>query len=250
MIRTILVDDEQRGLNTLRKLLQEYCPELSVVAEAMDANAAKEKIEQLDPQLVFLDVSLAGKTSFDVLKQLSKIEFEIIFVTAHDGYALQAFQYSAVDYLVKPIDEDLLVSAVKRAVKRINSNSISENLSTLLHNIAKPGSAEKMKLCIPSLNGFQVVELSHILFCEASGSYTTFYLDHGVKHLASKNLKECEAMLDPRQFFRCHASHVVNLRKVEKMVNADGLFVRMSDGSMPEISRRNKESFLERLKSM
>ena len=119
MVRTILVDDEPRGLNTLKKLLQEYCPELKVVAECANADSAKEKIELLEPQLVFLDISLPDKSGFDLLAELEKINFEIIFVTAHNQYTLQAFHYSAVDYLVKPIDEDLLVGAVKRAVKRV-----------------------------------------------------------------------------------------------------------------------------------
>src|SRR5688500_12277425 len=112
MISTILVDDEPRGLNTLKKLLQEYCPQIEIIEECMDADTAKEKINLLKPQLVFLDISLPGKTSFDMLAELKAITFEIIFVTAHNNYMLQAFRYSAVDYLMKPIDEDLLVNAV------------------------------------------------------------------------------------------------------------------------------------------
>ncbi|HEX6179923.1 MAG TPA: LytTR family DNA-binding domain-containing protein [Chitinophagaceae bacterium] len=249
MIRTILVDDEPRGLNTLRKLLQEYCPDLSVVAEAMDANAAKEKIEELDPQLVFLDVSLAGKTSFDVLKQLKKIEFEIIFVTAHDGYALQAFQYSAVDYLVKPIDEDLLVSAVKRAVKRITTNSISENLSTLLYNIGKPGLAEKMKLCIPSLQGFQVVELSQILFCEASGSYTNFHFVHQPLICSAKPIHEYEEMLADSGFIRIHKSYLVNLLHIHTYIKGEGGMVILSNNKEIQVSRRKKDLFINKMKA-
>ncbi|MBK8140023.1 MAG: response regulator [Chitinophagaceae bacterium] len=137
----------------MKKLLQEYCPELRIVAECGDAESAKQQIMQLEPQLVFLDISLPGKTSFDMLAELDKINFEIIFVTAHNQYTLQAFHYSAVDYLVKPIDEDLLADAVKRAVKRINVSSVNNNVSTLLYNIGKSGSPQKMKLCIPSLRG-------------------------------------------------------------------------------------------------
>ena len=122
MIRTVLVDDEPRGLNTLKKLLQEYCPEIKIIAECEDAEMAKEKIELLEPQLVFLDISLPRKNSFDLLAELDTINFEIIFVTAHNEYTLQAFHYSAVDYLMKPIDEDLLADAVRRAAKRIAVN--------------------------------------------------------------------------------------------------------------------------------
>src|SRR5258705_5181104 len=164
MIRTILVDDEPRRLNSLKKLLQEYCPEIRVIAECTDAETAKDKIELLEPQLAFLDISLPGKTSFDLLSELDKVNFEIIFVTAHNEYALQAFHYSAIDYLMKPIDEDLLIDAIKRAVKRITVNSINNNVSALLHNIQKVQVPQEMKLCIPSIKGFQVVELKDILF--------------------------------------------------------------------------------------
>ena len=176
MVRTILVDDEPRGLNTLKKLLQEYCPELKVIAECTDADSAKDKIELLEPQLAFLDISLPGKTSFDLLSELDKINFEIIFVTAHNEYTLEAFHYSAIDYLMKPIDEDILIDAVRRAVKRVAMNSVNTNVSTLLHNLQKAQIPQEMKLCIPSLKGFQVVELREILYCEASGSYTNFFL--------------------------------------------------------------------------
>jgi len=175
MVRTILVDDEPRGLNTLKKLLQEYCPEIKVIAECTDADTAKDKIELLEPQLAFLDISLPGKTSFDLLSELDKINFEIIFVTAHNEYALEAFHYSAIDYLMKPIDEDILINAVRRAVKRVSMNSVNNNVSTLLHNLQKAQVPQEMKLCIPSLKGFQVVELKDILYCEASGSYTNFF---------------------------------------------------------------------------
>ncbi|TMI87117.1 MAG: response regulator [Bacteroidetes bacterium] len=139
MVRTILVDDEPRGLNTLKNLLREYCPEIKIVAECTDVDDAKDKIELLQPQLAFLDISLPGKNSFDLLAELDEINFEIIFVTAYNEYTLQAFHYSAVDYLMKPIDEDLLAEAVKRAEKRIALNNINNNVSALLHNVQSSG---------------------------------------------------------------------------------------------------------------
>src|SRR5688572_14510800 len=151
MIRTILVDDELRGLNTLKKLLQEYCPDVKIIAECTDAEMAKEKIELLEPQLAFLDISLPDKSSFDLLADLDKVNFEIIFVTAHNEYTLQAFHYSAIDYLMKPIDEDLLADAVRRAVKRIAASNVNNNISTLLHNLHKTQTPQDMKLCIPSV---------------------------------------------------------------------------------------------------
>src|ERR1051326_8948287 len=147
MIRTILVDDEPRGLNTLKKLLADYCPSIRIVAECTDVDDAKEKIELLAPHLVFLDISLPGKNSFDLLSELGQINFEIIFVTAFNEYTLQALHYSAVDYLMKPIDEDLLVEAVKRAEKRVALNIINNNVTAFLHNLDRSEERRVGKEC-------------------------------------------------------------------------------------------------------
>ena len=248
MIRTILVDDEPRGLNTLKKLLQEYCPELKIVAECADADSAKEKIELLEPQLVFLDISLPGKSSFDLLTELENIQFEIIFVTAHHEYTLQAFRYSAVDYLVKPIDEDLLNDAVKRAIKRITSSSINLNIGALLHNIKKPQTTEEMKLCIPSLKGFQVVELKDILFCEASGSYTNFYFINNNIICSAKPIYEYEELLSDAGFVRIHKSYLVNLLHIKEYVKGEGGSVILSNSAEVEVARRKKDVFLTKMK--
>lgn len=248
MISTIIVDDEPRGLNTLKKLLGEYCPELSIVAECTDAESAKKKIMQLEPQLVFLDISLQGKTSFDVLAELDNINFEIIFVTAHNQYTLQAFHYSAVDYLVKPIDEDLLADAVKRAVKRINVNAVNNNVSALLHNISKTGSPQKMRLCIPSVRGFQVVELNDILFCEAAGSYTNFHFKNPPLVCSSRPVYEYEEMLADSGFIRIHKSYLVNLLHVREYIRGEGGMVRLSNNMEIEVSRRKKDLFITRMR--
>ncbi len=248
MIRTILVDDEPRGLNTLKKLLQEYCPELKIVAECEDAASAKHKIELLEPQLVFLDISLPEKSSFDLLAELEKIDFEIIFVTAHHQYTLQAFHYSAVDYLVKPIDEDLLADAVKRAMKRIAASSINNNINTLLHNIQKPGKAQEMKLCIPSLKGFQVVELKHMLYCEASGSYTNIYFTDKTNICSAKPIYEYEELLADAGFVRIHKSYLVNLTHIGEYIRGEGGSVILSNGKEIEVSRRKKDYFLSKMK--
>ena len=247
MIRTILVDDEPRGLNTLKKLLQEYCPELKIIAECADADSAKQKITLLDPQLVFLDISLPGKSGFDLLTELEKINFEIIFVTAHHEYTLQAFRYSAVDYLVKPIDEDLLADAVKRAIKRI-AVAVNSNINTLLYNIQKPRSGQEMKLCIPSLKGFQVVELKDILFCEASGSYTNFYFNNNSNICSAKPIYEYEELLSDAGFVRIHKSYLVNLLHIKEYIRGEGGSVILSNSKEVEVSRRKKDIFLGRMK--
>lgn len=250
MISTIIVDDEPRGLNTLKKLLQEYCPELTILAECADADAAKRQIILLEPQLVFLDISLPGKTSFDMLAELDKINFEIIFVTAHNQYTQQAFQYSAVDYLVKPIDEDLLDDAVKRAVKRIETNNIRDNFSALLYNLKKTNLHHEMKLCIASLKGFRVVEVKDILYCEASGSYTNFHFLNGQHLVSAKQLHEYEELLFDAGFERIHKSFLINLRHINEYIRGEGGSVILINGKEIEVSRRRKEIFLQRMKEV
>lgn len=248
MIKTIIVDDEPRGLNTLKKLLLEYCPEIKIVAECGDAETAKEKIELLEPQLVFLDISLPRKSSFDLLEELDTINFEIIFVTAHNEYTLQAFHYSAVDYLMKPIDEDLLVDAVRRATKRIEANSINNNVTALLHNLQKKQTPGEMKLCIPSLKGFQLVEVKSILFCEASGSYTNFYFTDKPVICSAKTVHEYEELLCDAGFARIHKTYMVNLLHVKEYIKGEGGRVVLSNGTEVEVSRRKKEIFIQRMK--
>ena len=248
MIRTILVDDEPRGLNTLKKLLQEYCPDVKVIAECMDAESAKDKIELLEPQLAFLDISLPGKTSFDLLSELDKINFEIIFVTAHNEYALEAFHYSAIDYLMKPIDEDILIDAVRRAVKRVAMNSVNNNVSTLLHNLQKAQVPQEMKLCIPSLKGFQVVELKEILYCEASGSYTNFFFVDKHSICTAKTIHDYEDLLEDAGFVRIHKSFLVNLLHVKEYLRGEGGSVILSNGHEVEVARRKKDLLIAKMK--
>jgi len=248
MIRTILVDDEPRGLNTLKKLLQEYCPEVKVIAECTTAESAKDKIELLEPQLAFLDISLPDKTSFDLLADLDNVNFEIIFVTAHNEYTLQAFHYSAVDYLMKPIDEDLLTGAVKRAEKRITVNTINNNVTTLLHNLQKVQVPQEMKLCIPSLKGFQVVDLKEILYCEASGSYTNFHFNEKHSVCTAKTIHEYEELLGDAGFVRIHKSYLVNLLHVKEYLRGEGGSVLLSNGKEVEVARRKKDVFINRMK--
>jgi two-component system LytT family response regulator len=248
MIRTILVDDEARGLNALNSMLEVYCPELNVLAACRDVVEAKEKIQSLNPQLVFLDISLKGKTSFDLLAELEHFNFEIIFVTAHNQYALRAFQYSATDYLLKPIDEDLLVSAVKKAVKRISGNTNLNNISTLLYNLKNVRTQNEMKLCIPSLKGFDVADIKDIIYCEASGVYTNIYFEGYPPICSSKGLSEYEKLLTESGFIRAHHSYLVNMSHIKQYVKSDGGALILSNSKEIAISRRKKESIITRMK--
>lgn len=247
-IKTILVDDEPRGLLSLQKLLELNCPEAEVIGCCSNAEEAKAKIEQLQPQLVFLDIAMPGKTGFDLLSGLSDIEFEIIFVTAHNNYLVQAFHFSAVDYLLKPVDDDLLKAAVKRAAKRIQDKNGSPQLETFLSNIHHRHGSPKMKICIPSLRGFQVVEISDIIYCEANGNYTQFHIVNRPSIVASKAIHEYEDLLRDSNFVRVHKSCIINLEHVKEYIRGEGGSIILSNNIEVEVSRRKKDLFINRMK--
>lgn len=248
-ISTIIVDDEARGVNILENLLQQYAPQLTIVAKCYTAEEAIETIAALKPQLIFLDISLGGRTGFDVLEEIGKHRPEIIFVTAHLSYTLQAFKYSAVDYLLKPIEEDLLVAAIDRATSRINAASLTNNIDALLHNLRHPHNQQETKLCVPSLTGFQVIDLKNILSCEASGSYTYLHSAAGSPICSAKPIHDYELLLDSAGFVRIHKSYLVNLLHIKEYIKGEGGQVVMTNGKQLEVSRRKKDAFMARLKN-
>jgi len=247
-IKTILVDDEPFGLQALEKLIEINCPEVSVVGIAMNAQQAEEKINQLKPELVFLDIKMPGKSGIDLLHDLDSFSFEVIFVTAFDDYVMQAFQFSAIDYLLKPIDEDQLVKAVNRAAERINSKAENDSVETLMHNLRQLRQPMKMKLCIPSIKGFQVVELKDIMYCEASSSYTNFHFSNRSLICASKPIHEYETLLQDSFFIRIHKSYLVNIEYIREYLKGDGGSVILMNGQEIEVSRRRKDELMSRLK--
>ncbi len=247
-ITAILVDDEPRGLSSLRTLLQMNCPEVNVLACCQDANDAVEKVRQQSPQLIFLDVAMPGKNGFDLLRELGGISFEIIFVTAHNSYMLQAFRFSAVDYLLKPVEDEMLSEAVQRAIKRINDKTEGAHLQTFLHNMQQNGTVKKMKLCVPSTRGVRVIEITTIIYCEANSNYTNFYLNNGESLCSSKPIYEYETLLEDSSFIRVHKSFLVNLEHIKEYIRGEGGSVIMSNNHEVEVSRRKKELFVKKMR--
>lgn len=237
MIKAVLVDDEHKSILNLEILLTEYCNNVQIVGRANNAIEAVKVILTEKPDVIFLDVQMPGYSGFDVLEQIKETNAKIIFTTAHKDYAINAIKKGAFDYLLKPLDIEELKNCVKRAADEIVKQS------TPAKNVAK-----LIELSVK--DGIIFIAPENIVRIEASGSYTTFHLIDDIKHMASKSMKEYELFLDPTFFYRCHNSHIINLRKVKKFVSKDGLYAEMSDGSMPEISRKNKEEFLEKLKSL
>lgn len=248
ILQTILVDDEPRGLNSMQKLLQLNCPDVNVVATCSSVDEAIEKIGALHPDLLFLDIAMPAKNGFDLLRELDEFRFEVIFVTAHNNFMIEAFHFSAIDYLLKPIDDELLIDAVKRAKKRIVEKSGSKNIETFLHNMQQKRSPQNMRLCIPSLKGFQVVELDDILFAEAAGNYTNFYFTNQPFICTSKPIYEYEELLSDAGFVRIHKSHLVNLLHVKQYLKGEGGSIILSNGKEVEVARRKKEIFLSKMK--
>ena len=162
-VRAIIVDDEIPGLESMQKMLEINCPDVLIVASCSTPDSAIEKIRKLQPDLVLLDIAMPGKNGFELLKELKDIKFEVIFVTAHNQFMIEAFHFSAIDYLLKPVDEDLLIDAIRRARTRITEKAGDKNIDTFLHNVQQTNTPRAMRLCIPSLKGFQVVELNDIL---------------------------------------------------------------------------------------
>lgn len=248
MIRSIIVDDEQLSRNTLKKLLQLHCPDVEVVAECEDAGSASLQVAHLKPDLVFLDVAMPGKNGIDFLKEFEEINFEVIFVTAHDKYVLQAIRLAAVDYLSKPVEEKQLIIAVSNAGKRILSKSRNQHVNTFLHNMQQYPQRQEMQLCVPSVKGFQVIKISDIIYCEADNTYTNIYLQNNQKLMASRPLQDYEKLLEDASFVRIHKSYLINIGHLTAYQKGEGGSVTMSNGKVLEVSRRKKEFFVTYMK--
>ncbi|MEX0967505.1 MAG: LytTR family DNA-binding domain-containing protein [Bacteroidia bacterium] len=245
MIKAIIIDDERKSGENLKALIEKYCKHLKVIATADSVESGIEAIANEKPQLVFLDIELNNGTGFDILSSLDSTDFEVIFTTAFEQYALKAIKFAAVDYLLKPIDVEELTAAVFKAEERLNHREANKNFEVLMQNLKSASSNHKIAL--PTTQGLTFVPVSHILRCEADGSYTWFYFKDGRKLIVSKKIKEYEELLSAYGFYRVHHSHLVNMEEIEKYVRGDGGYVVMTDGTMVDVSKRKREHFLAAL---
>lgn len=245
MIRAIIVDDELKSRESLKTLIEDFCQNVVVGATCQNIAEAVTAIDRLKPDLVFLDIQLQRETGFDLLTRYKDFEFEVIFTTAHSEYAIKAFKFSAIDYLLKPIDINELRQALQNAEKRKN-NSITARLQQLLQNISS-GNVENYKLALPTSDGLVFVKTNDILYCEASSNYTQITLSQGKKYLVSRTLKEYDDLLSGQNFFRIHHSYLINLDAIIKYVRGDGGYVIMNDNRSLDVSKRRKEGFLSRI---
>ena len=235
LIKAIIIDDELDGRLILTSMLTDYCETVKLLGSFESADAGIAAIHTLKPELVFLDIEMPVRNAFAMLEQLGRIDFEIIFVTAHDHYALRAIKHNALEYILKPVDKDELVTAVEKCASKLQLQTHESN--QLLNDLSK--------LVLPVREGFLFIDVAKIIRCEADGNYTQVFLDDNNKHLASKTLKEIEKLLSPSIFIRIHKSHLINVNFVKKYLKGEGGTVVMADNSELEVSRRNKDYFLK-----
>lgn len=249
MITAVIVDDEQHCIDRLQSLLQQYFTEsIKVAATCKTVEEGVTTIKALRPQLVFLDVQVFDKTGFDLLLQLAPVNFAVIFTTAYEKYAVQAFKFSAVDYLLKPVDTDDLGIAIDKAVAAINLTQTSAKLDVLFHNMRQQENQHR-RICIPVSSGLIFLQVNDIIRCESNINYTTLYTADKKKIVAAKTLKEFEEMLVDSNFYRVHNSHLINLAYISSYnkTKGGGGSVTLADGSEVEVSTRRKDEFLRRL---
>src|SRR5215217_1331252 len=243
MIRAVVIEDEEHSRKMLMAMLHEHCQVITVVASADSVRTGLTAISEQRPELVFLDIELKSETSFEILEQLPEIDFELIFTTAFDHYALKAIKFCAIDYLLKPIDLNELKTAVSKAEKRMNREYLNKNLEVLLNNL-KSSSQHNHRIALPTLEGLLFVNVKDIIYCESSGPYTKFIFKVGDKIVTSKHLKEYEDLLSGYEFFRIHKSYLVNLQEIKKYIRGEGGQLIMSNGAALNVSKQRKEDFL------
>ena len=247
MITAIIIDDEQHCINSLADLLKTHCRHVINLAGSFQTiEDGLKAIENIRPNLIFLDVEIDSRTGLDLLKLLPVINFEVIFTTAFNKYAVEAFKFSAIDYLLKPIDIDELKEAVEKSSKKISREDTLKKFDILFYNLKTIQNTSK-RICIPDINGFHYVQVNDIIRCESSVNYTTFFLKEKQKLTVSKTLKEFEELLVDYNFFRVHHSHLINISYVKSYNKGKGGTVLMTDGSQIEVSTRKKEGFIKRL---
>ena len=250
MIKVVIVDDEQHCIDSLSKLLNpSHSNLLEIVGTALTIEHGIEKIISLKPDLIFLDVQIDHKTGFDLLRALPEINFAIIFTTAYEKFAIQAIKFSAIDYLLKPIDDAELNAAILKFMNERSQKMTSQKIDVLLQNTQNKKGIPK-KIIVPTVSGFEFLEIADIIRCQSEINYTTIYLKDKHKLVVAKTLKEFEELLSAHPFFRVHNSHLINLNFIKTYHKGKGGSVILTDGTEIEVSFRRKDEFLKRLSGL
>src|SRR5260221_11501656 len=246
MINAILVDDETHCLDTLSILIKDYCPDVEILEQCSSAKKALVAIEKYQPALVFLDIEMPVMNGFELLEQFKDIHFSVIFTTSYDQYAIKAIRFSALDYLLKPIDRAELIQAVAKVSKTLK-NPTDLQLELLLQKLNMPKSYIK-RMALPTMEGLEMVEIDSIISCSSDGNYTNFFLKNNKKVTASRTLKDVEELLSDYSFLRVHNSYLVNINEINKYIRGEGGYLVMSNGANIDVSRTRKEMLLQKLR--
>jgi two-component system, LytTR family, response regulator len=246
LIRTVLIDDEIDSNRILQTLLENFCPGVKVVGIADGVETAAELIREVRPNLVFMDIEMTHGNAFDLLNQLQPVDFHVIFVTAFDNYAVRAFKYNAVDYLLKPVNIRELAAAVEKLSGKQVESDLLTRVQNMLDSMRGVDPAEK-KIAFPTMSGLSFVPIRDIIRLEAKSGYTIVRLQDGANLMATGNIKDYEDILPDTIFFRIHHSHIINLNKIKSYQKGRGGYVTMDDDSFIEVASRRREDFMQRL---
>jgi len=244
MIRCILVDDETDSLEVMQMLLKTYCPQVKVEAVCNNAEQGIEAINRFRPDVVFLDIEMPNMNGFDMLEKFDKLFFDVVFVTAYHQFAIRAFRYSALNYLLKPVDADDLTDTIRR-IETTKSAPLKEQMELLLQSVHNTANQTIGRIALTTSYGMLFVETSNIIYCESDNNYTSVKMTDGKKITVSKTMKEIDDTLSGPDFYRIHNSFLINLNHIKKFVRGEGGYVIMDDDTMVGISRTKKQAFLE-----
>ncbi len=243
-IKTVIVDDEKTSRQVLHQMIAKYCPDAIVLGEASGCDEGIELITQVKPDLVFLDIQMPDGSGFNLLESFEKPTFDVIFVTAFDQYAIMAIRYSALDYLMKPVNPQELVQALDRFREKSVTGDINKRLQVLMQNVGG-GNMKPRKIVLSTSEGYHVVNPDDIVRCQSDSYYTNFYFSDGKRIIVSKTLKEFDEILSDFGFIRTHKSHLLNTKYIKSYLRADGGFIQMTDGTEIPVSRRKRDYIVE-----
>jgi two-component system LytT family response regulator len=247
MIKAIIIDDIEQARLTFKKDLQVYAPDVTVIAEANGVVEGAKLLKSVTPDVLFLDIQMQDGSGFDLLDILKNIPFKIIFITASDAHAIKAFRYAAIDYLLKPVDPDELVGALKKfREQKLNENEKYQLLNDSLKNHHKPHE----RLALHTQDKIHIININDILRCESNVNYTEFFFTNGKKLLVTKTLKDFEDLLNDQGFYRVHQSHLVNTKCIKEFVKTDGGYLIMNDGCNVPVSTRKRPEVMKMLEEL
>jgi two-component system LytT family response regulator len=243
-MRALLIDDETDSLESLSAELQVFCPEVEIVGTCNDPRQGLSSIRELKPDLIFLDIEMPHLNAFELLEQLEPIGFDVIFVTAYDEYAVKAFEFNAVDYLLKPVLQSKLIQAVQKVADKNSHHLRPQQLQALINNMNLQSRQEMENIALPTSEGFDFVPINDIRYLQSDNNYTWVHLVTQQKYLVTRTLKDVASMMSFPRFFRVHQSYCVNLNHVKKYVRGQGGYLVLKDGTQIPVSRANKEPLL------